>query len=138
MLINFYLMEKDDYEAWKEGEEFEYIQKLKQKDNGEGMAILGDGEYCFVFNNAIEDEEVEIDFEAQVEWEETVLIKGTRTRYELHIPIMVSSLVTIVCFVTSYAIKYPHHFVSVSVKLIEQLRRIVLTLKGRLGEEKQR
>ncbi len=129
MLINFYLMEKDEYEAWSDDEEFEYVSKKKQADDDEGTATLGDGKYTFVFNNAIEGDEVEIEFEATLQWEETSNIEGTRTRYELAFPMAVSSLVTIVSLTTFSAIRYPAQLEAVFDRLTEPARRVTMTLK---------
>jgi len=129
LLINFYLMEKDDYEAWRENEEFEYVHRKKQADSDEGTATLGDGKYTFVFNNVIEGEEVEIEFKATLDWEETSTVVGTRIRYELAPPLVVSSLVTIVSLVTFSAVRYPSQLSSVIDRLTEPSRRIVMILK---------
>ena len=129
LLINFYLMGKDDYESWKESEEFEYVHKKKQADSDEGTATLGDGEYTFVFNNVIEGEEVEIEFKATLDWKETSTVVGSKIRYELAPPLVMSSLVTIVSLVTFSAVRYPSRLSSVIEGLATPFRRIVMILK---------
>lgn len=129
LLINFYLMGKDDYESWKESEDFEYVYKKKQADSDEGTVTLGDGEYTFVFNNVIEGEEVEIEFKATLDWKETSTVVGSKIRYELAPPLVMSSLVTIVSLVTFSAVRYPSRLSSVIKGLATPFSRIVMILK---------
>lgn len=121
MVINFYLMDEDEYENWKDEEDFDYIRRIKRENDAEGVDTLGDGEYVFLFNNADETEEVEIEFEVNITWEEDYTVTGSRGRYELHFPMVVSSLVTLVCFSTLFGIKYPDSLGSLFERLTERL-----------------
>ena len=125
--INFYLMTKDDFELWNDDEDFDYIRRIKQNNDGEGEDTLGDGVYCFIFNNPDEGEEVEVEFEASYKWDVTVTVKGSRARYEMHFPVLVSSVVTMVCIATYIGMKYQDplysFFERISERIISKKRR---------------
>lgn len=119
--INFYLMTEDDFELWNDDEDFDYIHRIKRNNDGEGENTLDDGVYCFIFNNADEGEEVEVEFEASYKWEVTITVTGSRTRHELHFPVIVSSLVTTVCVATYFGIKYQDPLYSFLERLTERI-----------------
>jgi len=100
--INWYLMEEDEFENWEDDESFDYISRVKNEDEGSGEAYLEDGDYVFVFNNADNRVDVEVSFEATIEWKEDIEVSSTRNRVDDWFPyILTCNLLSLLSFLAS-------------------------------------
>ncbi len=84
--INWYLLEDEEYEKWRDEEDFSHIADAKNSYEDSGEVVLEDGDYVFLFNNAENDEEVSTSFEATIEWEVEVVIESKRNMVEEWFP----------------------------------------------------